>query len=57
MWFYEVCDFLILGYSWIFASNPKPKRFDFRIEYNININDWNHLVFWKKLALNQVLRF
>ena len=21
------------------------------------INDWNYFVFWKKLALNQVLRF
>ena len=21
------------------------------------ISDWNYLVFWKKLALNQVLRF
>ena len=21
------------------------------------INDWNYLAFWKKLALNQVLRF
>ena len=40
-------------------GNLKPKRFDFCIEYKpvkrtFIINDWNYLVFWKKLTLNQV---
>ena len=45
-------------------GNLKPKCFDFCIEYkpvdrrvHFIITDWNYLVFWKKLALNQVLRF
>ena len=45
-------------------GNLKPKRFDFCIEYkpvdrtcSFIITDWNYLVFWKKLALNQVWHF
>ena len=45
-------------------GNLKPKRFDFFVSntsqlirlVHFIINDWNYLVFWKKLALNQVLR-
>ena len=37
----------------IFVSDGKqPNLSDLSI-----INDWNYLAFWKKLALNQVLRF
>ena len=43
-------------------GNLKPKCFDFCTSQLIGldhfiINDWNYLVFWKKLAINQVLCF
>ena len=47
-------------------GNLKLKRFDFCIEhkpidqtcpFHYLYNDWNYLVFWKKLAFNQVMRF
>ena len=66
MWFYELCDLnfgLLLNFrditvtltqtALIFVSNTSQL---IGLVHFI-IKDWNYLVFWKKLALNQVLRF
>ena len=67
MWLYVTLWLLNFGLLWhfrdvtiilsqnilIFASNASQ----FMGVVNFIINDWNDLVFWKKLALNQVLRF
>ena len=63
MWFYEICDFKILDYSWIFVTLSQnvliivSNTSQLIRLYHFIIKDWNYLVFWKKLALNQVLRF